>query len=167
MWKIAEKCNAFNPLGFENPTYLNLPVNTSVATGFMANKGIGTNVEDQYDETQTFLIQLPSLPIYGRMGATGDVAPLIGWGRLKSVYNGDTEVGAVWYEPTNPPYITLNNEVEITLNQIQIRLTDEHGVNLKCLEPHTSVLLEFTPNPPTGPVTQVARAAQQLSLAVN
>ena len=96
------------------------------------------------------MVQIPNLPIYGRLGATGDIAPIVACARKRSVYNGDTETGAVWYEYQNPPQIDLNNEAEIILNELNVKLTDLYGVKIQGLEKHTSLLLEFFPNPPSA-----------------
>ena len=86
----------------------------------------------------------------GRLGSTGTIAPIVACGRLKSVYNGDQEDGAYWYEFNNPTPIALNNDAEIILNEINIRLTDFWGVKIPGLKKHTTLMLEFTPNPPDG-----------------
>ena len=146
----AASANAGQALGFDQPEFQLIANNTSVGTGWTASEALGSNANDVYDQNQTILFQIPNLPIYGRLGATGDVAPVVAWGRLKSVYNGDTETGAYWYNFPVPPRIDLNNDAEIVMNELNVRITDESGKKIDFLDPHTSLLVEMSPNPPSS-----------------
>lgn len=147
----AMSANGGAAVGFDNPEYKLILNNTSAGTGWEANAVLGANAGNIYDANQTIIFQLRNLPIYGRLGANnGIIAPIIGWGRLKSVYNGDVEQGAFWYNYPVPPRIDLNNDAEIVLNELNVAVTDEEGKKIDFLDPHTSLLIEMTPNPPDG-----------------
>jgi len=149
LMELSKLANCGTNLGYENPSYFLMKQNTSVADGWEANLVLNKNI-NAGDKQQNILVQIPNLPIYGRLGATGDIAPIVACARKRSVYNGDTETGAVWYEYQNPPQIDLNNEAEIILNELNVKLTDLYGVKIQGLEKHTSLLLEFFPNPPSA-----------------
>ena len=149
LMELSKPANCNGVLGYEAEDFKEL-AQTSSVTGWKASSALGTNEDDMFDTNQNFLIQVPNLPIMGRLGATGQIAPIVACGRLKSVYNGDQEDGAYWYEFNNPTPIALNNDAEIVLNEINIRLTDFWGVKIPALKKHTTIMLEFTPNPPDG-----------------
>ena len=156
IYNMSQQCNASSVLGFENPSVAKLVYGglASTVNGVKAGASLSAanSPNEQWDTGQTFLIQLPGLPINGKLGATGDDAQIVAWGRLKSVYNGDTEAGAYWYMYPRPAEIRLDNSVELQLNQLNVRLTDEWGQKIKGLDKYTSILLEFTPDPPDGAV---------------
>ena len=149
LMELSKPANCNAVLGYEVEDFKQLAKSTS-AVGWKASNALGTNEDDQFDTNQNFLIQIPNLPIMGRLGSTGTIAPIVACGRLKSVYNGDQEDGAYWYEFNNPTAIALNNDAEIILNEINVRLTDFWGVKIPGLKKHTTLMLEFTPNPPDG-----------------
>ena len=151
---MSKRAQGAGLLGFQVATFQQIQIGLvgGSKTGFTASSSLGQNEEDMQDEGQMALIQIPNLPLGGRLGATSTTAPIAGYLRLKSVYNGDSEGGAFWYEFNNPARIALNNLEELIMNQINIRITDEWGKTIQGLDKHTSIILEFSPNSHGGTV---------------